>query len=66
MPRHAYANRRLGNPATIAGKLIEALDREVDVACIQETLGCRFFGAKGKIYKLFWIGSKETSDDVLT
>ena len=25
---------------------------------------CRFFGAKGKRYKLFWMGSKERSDGV--
>jgi len=41
-----------------AGELIEALvDKEVDVACIQETQwresGCWFFIAKGKRYKLF-------------
>jgi len=45
-----------------AGELIEALvDREVDVACIQDTqwrgTGCRFFGAKCKRYKLFWMRS---------
>jgi len=38
------------------------------VACILETLwrgsGCRFFGAKGKKYKLFWIGGKDKSDGV--
>ena len=43
-----------------AGELVEALaDREVDVGCIQETRwrgsGCRFFGAQGKRYKLFWM-----------
>jgi len=36
---------------------------EVDVECIQETgcrgSACRFFGAKGKRYRLFWIGGKE-------
>jgi len=52
-----------------AGELIETLvDREVDVACIQETRwrgsGCRFFGAKDKRYKLFWMGGKERSDVV--
>ena len=43
-----------------AGQLIETL---VDVPCIQETRwrgnGCRFFGAKGERYKLFWMGGKE-------
>jgi len=42
-----------------AGELVETLaDREVDVECIQETRwrgsGCRFFGAQGKRYKLFF------------
>ena len=45
---------------------MEALaDREVDVGCIQETRwrgsGCRFFGAQGKRYKLFWMGGKDRS-----
>jgi len=39
--------------------------RKVDVACIQETRwkgsGCKFCGAKGKRYKLFWMGGKERS-----
>jgi len=52
-----------------AGELVEVLaDREVDVACVQETRwtgsGCRFFGAKGKRYKLFWMGSKDRADGV--
>ena len=47
-----------------AGELVEALaDREVDVGCIQETRrtgsGCRFFGAQGQRYKLFWMGGKD-------
>jgi len=47
-----------------AGEVVEALsDRKVDVACIQETQwkgsGCKFYGAKGKRYKLFWMGGKE-------
>jgi len=42
---------------------VEALaERQMDVACVQQTRwigsGCRFFGAIGKRYKLFWIGSK--------
>ena len=45
-------------------ELVEALaERRMDVACVQETRwggsGCRFFGAIGKRYKLFWIGSKD-------
>jgi len=44
------------------------LDRKVDVACIQETRwkgsGCKFCGAKGKRYKLLWMGSEERSDGV--
>jgi len=38
------------------------------VGCIQETRwrgsGCRFFGAQGKRYKLFWMGGKDRSDGV--
>jgi len=45
--------------------MIEALADRVDVACIQEkrwrSSGCRFFGAKGKRYKLFCM---ERSDGV--
>jgi len=52
-----------------AGRVVEALsDRKVDVACIQEARwqdsGCKFCGAKGKTYKLFWIGGEERSDTV--
>jgi len=52
-----------------AGEPVEALaDREVDVECIQEMTwrgsGCRFFGAQGKRYKLFWMGGKDRSDGV--
>jgi len=52
-----------------AGKVVEALsDKKVDVACIQETRwkggGCKFYGAKGKRHKLFWMGSEERSDGV--
>jgi len=41
-----------------AGKVVEALsDRKVNMACIQETRwkgsGCKFYGAKGKRYKMF-------------
>ena len=52
-----------------AGKLVEALaEQRMDVACVQETRwrhsGCRFFGAIGKRYKLFWMGSKAKTDGV--
>ena len=50
-----------------AGELALA-DREVDMGCIQETRwrgsGCRFFGAQGKRYKLFWMGGEDRSDGV--
>jgi len=43
-------------------------NREVDVVCTQEICwrgsGCRFFRAKGKRCKLFWMGGKERSDVV--
>ena len=46
------------------GELVEALAvRRMDVACVQETRwrgsGCRFFGAIGKRYKLFWMGVRQ-------
>jgi len=38
------------------------------MACIQETQwkgsGCKFYGAKGKRYNLFWMGGEERSDGV--
>ena len=48
---------------------MEALaERRMDVACVQETRWrgsvCRFFGAIGKRYKLFWMGSKAKTDGV--
>ena len=54
-----------------AGELVEVLvDRKVDVACIQETKwkgsGCRLFGARGRRYKLFWMGGKETRSPAVT
>ena len=40
----------------------------MDVACVQEVRwrgsGCRLFGAIGKRYKLFWMGSKAMTDGV--
>ena len=43
-------------------------DRKIDVACVQETRwrgsGCRLFGAIGKRYKLFWMGSKAKTGGV--
>jgi len=52
-----------------SGELVEALaERQMDVACVQETRWrgstCRFFGAIGKRYKLFWMGSKAKTDGV--
>jgi len=52
-----------------SGELVEALaERRMDVACVQEIRcrgsGCRFFGAIGKRYKLFWMGSKAKTDGV--
>jgi len=51
------------------GELVETLaERRMDVACVQETQwrgsGCRFFGAIGKRYKLFWMGNKAKTDGV--
>jgi len=44
------------------------LERKVDVACILETRwkgsGCKFYGAKSKKYKLFWMGGEERLDSV--
>ena len=38
------------------------------VACIQETRwkgsGCKFYGAEGQRYKLFWMGGEEKLDGV--
>jgi len=52
-----------------AGELVEVLaEQRMDVVCVQETRwrgsACRFFGAIGKRYKLFWMGSKAKSDGV--
>jgi len=52
-----------------SGELVEPLtERQVDMACVQEIRwrgsGCRFFGAVGKRYKLFWMGSKAKTDGV--
>jgi len=52
-----------------SGELVEALpERRTDVAYVQETRwrgsGCRFFGAIGKRYKLFGMGSKAKTDGV--
>jgi len=48
---------------------VEALaERRMDVAYVQEVWwrgsGCRLFGARGKRYKLFWMGSKAKTDGV--
>jgi len=43
-------------------------NRKVDLAYIQETCwkdsGYKFYGTKGKRYKLFWMGREERSDSV--
>jgi len=43
-------------------------ERQMDVVCVQEVRwrgsGCRLFGAIGKRYKLFWMGSKAKTDGV--
>ena len=48
---------------------MEALaERQIDLACVQETRwrgsSCRYFGATGKRYKLFWMGSEAKTDGV--
>ena len=60
---------RVGTWNVDSGELVEALaERRIGVACVQETRwrgsGCRFFGAIGKKYKLFWMGSKAKTDGV--
>jgi len=52
-----------------AGEVVEAFsDRKVDMVCIQEARskgsGCKFYGTKGKRYKLFWVGVEERLDGV--
>ena len=52
-----------------AGEVVEALwDWKVDVACIQEIrwkgTSCKFYGAKGQRYRLFWMGDEEKLDGV--
>ena len=56
-------------PPTSSVTALKALwDRKVDVACIQETWWkgscCKFYVAKGKRYKQFWMGGEERSDGV--
>ena len=52
-----------------AGELVKVLvERRMDVVCVQETWwrgsGCRFFGAVGRKYQLFWMGSKAKTDGI--
>ena len=59
----------IDSPTGRSGEPVEALaEWRMDVACVQEVQwrgsGCRFFGAIGKRYKLFWIGSKATTNGV--
>ena len=49
-----------------SGELVEALgERRIDIACVQEIRwrgsSCRYFGATGKRYKLFWMGTTTTT-----
>jgi len=48
---------------------VEALgERRIDIACVQEIWwrgsSCRYFGATGKRYKLFWMGSEAKTEGV--
>ena len=48
---------------------MEALgERQIDIACVQEIRwrgsSCRYFGATGKRYKLFWMGSEAKTEGV--
>jgi len=49
-----------------SGELMEALaERRMDVQEVRwRGSGCRLFGAIGKRYKLFWMGSKAKTDGV--
>ena len=52
-----------------SGELVEALgERRIDIACVQEIRwrgsSCRYFGAIGKRYKLFWMGSEAKTEGV--
>ena len=52
-----------------SGELVEALgERRIDIACVQEIRwrgsSCRYFGATGKGYKLFWMGSEAKTEGV--
>ena len=52
-----------------SGELVEALgERRIDIACVQEIRwrgsSCRYFGATGKRYKLFWLGSEAKTEGV--
>ena len=43
-------------------------ERGIDIACVQEIRwrgsSCRYFGATGKRYKLFWMGSEAKTEGV--
>ena len=52
-----------------SGELVEALgERRIDIACVQEIRwrgsSYRYFGATGKRYKLFWMGSDAKTEGV--
>ena len=52
-----------------SGELVEAFGEwGMDIACVQEIRwkgsSCRYFGATGKRYKLFWMGSEAKTEAV--
>ena len=57
------------NVDSLTGELVKALgERRIDIACVQEIRwrgsSCRYFGATGKRYKLFWMGSEAKTEGV--
>jgi len=56
------------NIDSLTGRSGEEAERRMDVACVQvirwRGSGCRFFGAIGKMYELFWMGSKAKTHGV--
>jgi len=52
-----------------SGELVEASgERRIDITCVQEIRwrgsSCRYFGATGKRYKLFWMGNEAKTEGV--
>jgi len=63
------ATRNVDSLTGRSGEVVEALsDRKDDVACIQERQwkgsGCKFCGANGQRYNLYYMGGEERSDGV--